>query len=195
MILLPYTHDHPADTMRAVANYEHLRADVSGSDTAYWELLSKWWESDEPDLLIIEHDIGVTPAVIQELLDCKFSWCACWYPFEGGTIYGLGCTKFALEIREAVPDAFDRVARIGNEIHPRRHWCSLDIFLRMTLMNAGHQPCLHRSNQIRHLSTQRSHKGCLAEGGRVVVPGDEFRGVQAQNERLSREVREAMGDW
>ena len=135
----------------------------------------------------------MTPAVIQELLDCKFSWCACWYPFEGGTIYGLGCTKFGLEIRQAVPDALDKVARISDSAHIRKHWCSLDAWLQTVLRKAGQAVDHHHHVGIRHLSAQRSHKACAS--GRVMVPGDEFRGVQAQNERLSREVREAMGDW
>jgi hypothetical protein len=161
MILLPFTHDVPAETLTAVATWPHLLADVSASDSAYFELLAEWWGSDERELMTIEHDIVVDVVGIREMLNCQEQWCAAWYPFEAGELYGLGCTKFARSIRLAVPDLFDRVGEISFTVHPPKHWCSMDFLITHTVLRErGFTPHLHRLDGIRHLSKVRSHVAC-----------------------------------
>lgn len=160
MILLPYTHEIPEDTFAAALAYPNVLAFVGNSDTAYWELLNHWWKSDEPWIMTIEHDIEVNAFGIQVMLECPNQWCAAMYPFEGGEIFGLGFTKFALGIRLAVPDALDQVGKIDQTpVHPPMHWCSMDAWLQGVLRTAGQSPHIHRV-PIRHRGNRRSHLAC-----------------------------------
>jgi hypothetical protein len=159
VILIPFTHEIPEETSVAILDFPHVLAFMD-DDTAYWTLLAGWWKSDEPDIVIIEHDIGVSSEAISTLLACEHPWCASTYPFEGGEIHGLGFTKFSLPIRQAVPDALDIVAAIEQPgVHPAKHWCSLDAWLQGTLGNAGHTPHVH-SLPIHHFNSRRSHIAC-----------------------------------
>jgi hypothetical protein len=160
VIVIGWTHEIPEETSAAILGFPHVLADVSGGETFYFNLLASWWASTEPDVLVIEHDIVVDEAAIHDLLDCPYPWCPAWYPFEGGEIYGLGCTKFSLPIRQAVPDALEQVGRIDQSpVHPPKHWCSMDAWLQGVLMTAGQSPHLHRAN-VRHTGTRRSHVAC-----------------------------------
>lgn len=160
MIIVPFTKEIPEETSIALFDFPHRLADVSGSDTAYFEVLSSWWSSSEPDIVIIEHDIGAGAASIRALLECPQSWCASWYPFEGQEIYGLGFTKFSLPIRQAVPDALERVGEMEEPgKHPAKHWCSMDAWLQGVLRMHGQEPHIHRL-PIRHSNPRRSHVAC-----------------------------------
>lgn len=159
MILVPYTHEIPEETSVAILDFPHVLAFMD-DDAAYWTLLAGWWQSDEPDIVTIEHDIGVSSGAISTLLACEHPWCASTYPFEGSEIWGLGFTKFRLSIRQAVPDALERVAKIEEPgKHPAKHWCSMDAWLQGVLRESGHNAHVHRL-PIHHATARRSHEAC-----------------------------------
>lgn len=162
MIVVGFTHELPEELSTTLLEFPHTLSDVSGSETLYFEVLSSWWSSTESELIIIEHDIGVQPEGIRDLLNCGQEWCAALYPFEGSEIFGLGLTKFSREIRQAVPDALDKVAAIEEPgKHCARHWCSMDAWLQGTLREAGHTPHVHRvPGGVRHSNPRRSHLAC-----------------------------------
>ena len=162
MILVGYTHEIPEELSTTLLEFPHVLAYVGQSDEEYWELLNAWWASTEPDIVTVEHDIAVKPEGIRDLLHCPHWWCAAVYPFEDSEIFGLGCTKFSLPIREAVPDALEQVAKIEEPgKHPAKHWCSLDAWLQGVLTKAGHTAHVHRvPGGVRHANARRSHLAC-----------------------------------
>ena len=151
--------------------------------------MTKWWKSDEPYVMTIEHDLVVPRQLIEEMLACPRSWCAAHYSFESGAIYGLGCTKFNVEIRRDVPDVFERIARTSDPFHPPMHWCSMDAWMRGVL-EQSHQHHPHRSHDLKHLSKVRGHLACLGGAG-----GGDLRDAHfaSANQVLSREEREMIG--
>ena len=162
MIVVGYTHELPEELSTTLLEFPHLLAYVGHSDTAYWDLLQACWVSTDPEMVVIEHDIGVKPEAIRDLLNCPQAWCAAMYPFEAGEIFGLGLTKFELAIRQAVPDALEQVALIDQTpIHPPKHFCSMDAWLQGVLDRAGHKPHVHRvPGGVRHHNPRRSHVAC-----------------------------------
>lgn len=136
-IILPHTEVKPGvrEALRATG-LEWSEFDVSGSDNAYWDLLSQMWRRRDT-IVIIEQDIIVRPDSIDEMLDCTEEWCAFSYPYLAGTYPGLGCAKFEGSLLQRWPDVMDHVATMSNDDHPRKHYCTLDAFMRSTLMGLG----------------------------------------------------------
>ena len=189
MILLPFTKQPPAETLAAVAGLEHEQVFVGHSDTAYFELMSKWWKSDEPYIMTIEHDLKVPRKLIDEMLACQKVWCAAHYSFESGAIYGLGCTKFELPIRRAVPDVFDLIAARVTPITRRSTGAPWMPWMRGVLEQSW-QHHAHSSHELKHLSRVRGHLACLRPGGGEDARDRDFARA---NEVLSREEREMIG--
>lgn len=97
------------------------------------------WGQD--DLLIVEQDIVLTADVIPSMAACPEPWCVYTYDLGVNKFpmkYGLGCTKFSLDLQKQVP--FERVLT-----HTERpcDWC-------------GPHPCPvcpchgHQDTHIRH---------------------------------------------
>ena len=117
--------------------------------------------------MILEHDIVPAPELIDEMLDCPRQWCAAMYPFEGTKLFGLGLTKFNIEMRKRLPNLFDEIAVLqGGPHHPPKHWCALDSHMQGILH--------HRSGEAVHIHDHpewiehgdggikwRSHEACL----------------------------------
>lgn len=67
---------------------------VNNDALDYWRLWKRLWTEGEP-FILVEHDIVVTPKVIDDLASCGSPWCAFPYHEEvGEPVTGLGCTKF-----------------------------------------------------------------------------------------------------
>jgi hypothetical protein len=106
--------------------------DVSGADDAYFGLLAELWSEQQP-FIIVEHDVVVNVRAMVSLELCANEWCGCPYRYLGGTIVGLGCTKFAAALMHEIPDLFDLVAHLEDDTHPPRHWCRLDAWVQRAM--------------------------------------------------------------
>lgn len=134
--------------------------DVSGSTTAYSDLLAELWRQGE-SFALVEQDIVVNPNSLSDLAYCDRGWCAFTYPFgNGGSIEGLGCTKFSAELIALCPDAIKYTWEHVDPRHPAGHWCTLDIRLNMVLSNKyGVSRHVHMP-MVGHLRPMPSHRLC-----------------------------------
>lgn len=148
-----------SETRAALDNsgYEWTAVDVSGSETAYTELMQKLWRQGE-SFAIVEHDIVPWRGALAELDECHHPWCGFSYPFGQGAIEGLGCTRFQDVLLAAYPSAVDDTLTEATEVHPRGHWCSLDGRLMRVLMRLGARRHVH-GPLVGHLYPYPSH-GC-----------------------------------
>jgi hypothetical protein len=96
--------------------------DVSGSDTAYYELLCQLW-ADGKSFCLVEHDIVVTLGTIESMDGCGHEWCVSKYPYLRGTYWGLGCTRFRAPLLKRFPDLMDEVGEYDAPGHGKGHWC------------------------------------------------------------------------
>lgn len=151
MILLPYTRLHPA-TARLANVYApgHVRIRLSpGDDTAYWRLLAETW-SEPGDLMVVEHDIGLRPGVVDGLAACREPWCGHPYRIHRLIAVCLGCTRFTAGLKATEPDLLDAVGRIDNDDGPpAKHWRRLDVRLADELHRRGYQVHEHQP-QVAH---------------------------------------------
>lgn len=148
-----------SETRAALDNsgYEWTPVDVTGSQTAYTELMQKLWRAGE-SFAIVEHDIVPWRGALAELDECHHPWCGFSYPFGQGAIEGLGCTRFQDVLLAAYPSAVDDTLTEATEVHPRGHWCSLDDRLMRVLMRLGARRHVH-GPLVGHLYPYPSH-GC-----------------------------------
>lgn len=168
MIVCAWTR-YPSPAALAVLSwYSHRLHYVGATDSDYFDFLAGWWASGEREIITLEHDIVPRRELIDEMRDCPRAWCGAMYPFEGTKLFGLGLTKFALEIRQALPNLFDLVAERSGQHHPPKHWCSLDSHIQALLnQKSGHTAHIHDHPEwIEHLSEDgavkwRSHTECL----------------------------------
>jgi hypothetical protein len=165
-VVVPATADHSPhlqavrDALVGVDYEVHL---VSGDD-GYWQLLSDIWAQGE-GVILIEHDVIASKAVVAELIACEGDWCCCPYPYGRGTIVGLGCTKFTGALMARVPDAVLKAGERSDRTHPPKHWCRADASLQRVLRDAdaevpGTAVMHHRHSQVEHLNHGRSSHGC-----------------------------------
>ncbi len=160
-IVVPYAGNFPVQALDALTQVttEDVETEyVGGNDTDYFDLLARLWREREP-FIVVEHDIIVTEAAITGLLECQHAWCSCPYQWYTATLHGLGCSKFDLQIMQDFPDLFDEVAKLNTDMHPARHWCSLDGRIRQYLGRNGVNDHLH-STVVGHLRPYASH-GCV----------------------------------
>jgi hypothetical protein len=140
--------------------------DVSRHERAYFELLDRLWSDclyGREDLCLIEHDIVVHEDVFPEFEECSEPWCAFPYAMTNVVQPGLGCTRFRHELIAAIPDAWGRVARHGNDRDvpdgmPSKHWLRCDVRLDAELMPLGYFPHVH-DPQVEHLNPRQQLVG------------------------------------
>lgn len=134
--------------------------DVTGSITAYTELLTELWDRGET-FALVEQDIIVNQQSLGDLAYCDRGWCAFSYPFgNGGTIEGLGCTKFSDKLIALCPDAVKLTWEHVDPRHPAGHWCTLDIRLNRVLSNKYGQVRHVHGPMVGHLEPSPSHRLC-----------------------------------
>jgi hypothetical protein len=165
-----------------VAQAPHAeRVDVSGSPTAYYELIASLWAGAE-DFAIVEHDVTIAEGTIAALEACPEAWCSCpsaprserwanvlarhpddappaeWKPLvEDGYLAGmLQCVRFRRELMLAQPDL---VADIRLS---RRFWDALDLTF-LPAIDAS--PHLHEELLTEHESATPAE--AIARGERV----------------------------
>ena len=140
------------------SGYEWIAADVTGSDTAYTELLQKLWRVGET-FAIVEHDIVPWRGALEQLDECPRDWCSFDYPFGGSMHAGLGCARFRDSLLAAYPTAVDDTLGEATEIHPRGFWCNLDDRLTRALSRFGAAKHVH-TPAVGHLHPYPSHGCC-----------------------------------
>ena len=117
--------------------------------TAYWRLLARAWR--EPgDLIVIEHDIGLAPGVIEGFAACPEPWCGHEYPLHLGVLRAcLGCTRFSAALKEAEPGLLDVVGEVTGDGLPAKDWRRLDVRIGGELNRRGVQMHVH-PEPVRH---------------------------------------------
>lgn len=134
--------------------------DVSGSMTAYAELLGELWRKGET-FALIEQDIVINPDSLSTLAYCDRGWCAFTYPFgDGGSIEGLGCTRFSAKLIALCPDAVKYTWEHVDRAHPAGHWCALDIRLNRVLSTRYGVVRHAHTPMVGHLHPSPSHRLC-----------------------------------
>lgn len=158
-VICPRTRILP-ETRAALENsgYEWTGAAVSGTDTAYTELLQKLWRAGET-FAIVEHDVVPWRGALEQLDECPEAWCSFIYPFGDGMHAGLGCARFRSALLAAHPTAVDDTLAERTETHPAGHWCSLDDRLSRALTRAGAVKHVH-APAVGHLHPAPSHGCC-----------------------------------
>lgn len=126
-----------------------------GNTSAYWQLLSAHWTSQQglnEDLLIVEQDMLPADGVVDEMLACRWPWCASPYEVANHQTItdGLGCTKFSATLKQLRPQLMDEVGAIDDDGLPGKDWRRLDTRISRVLRGAGHQPHLHKPSTHLH---------------------------------------------
>lgn len=109
-VVCPFTRISPEtrDALDA-SGYLWEARDVSGSDTAYWDLLAGLWAAGEA-FAVVEHDVIPAPGALASLETCPADWCSSPYPYFVGMYPGLGCARFGDGIMARHPDLMTVVA-------------------------------------------------------------------------------------
>jgi hypothetical protein len=144
MILVPYTRLHPATSRllnRHTASHWRVRLDPDDT-TAYWSLLASAWR--EPgDLVIVEHDVGISAEVIPGFAACPEPFCGNPYRIGRQLLTALGCARFSADLKAAEPDLLDVVGEIGGDGYPARDWRRLDMRIAKVLRGRGYRQHWH----------------------------------------------------
>lgn len=145
-VLLPYTSDRLEQRTSdwAYARGDVEAVDVSGADDAYYNVLAAQWRQPG-DLLIVEHDMLPAEGCVDEMLACRWGWCAAPYEVANHQQItdGLGCTKFSGTLKQLRPQLMDEVGAIADDGLPAKDWRRLDTRISRVLRKAGHWPHLH----------------------------------------------------
>lgn len=129
-------------------------------EDSYWQLLANLWSAAE-DFVLVEQDIVPHDGVLPAFSDCREPWCTFAYPYDKfGLYHGSGCVRYRHALMRLEPDLIERVAETnGGDLHPSKHWCTLDAFTQMHLTSRGYQQH-HHEPPVEHLNPVCSH-GCV----------------------------------
>jgi hypothetical protein len=153
-VVMPYTRLRN-EVVQALAGWDVVFVDVSGSDEAYWELLARLWAKGT-GFILIEHDILVRPDTLDELVNCERPWCSFQVPYVGRLYAGLSCAKFTAALIARYPDALDRIAELEDEDHRPKHWCRLDSWLQAYVLNPGGETMHVHGPPLEHVRDEAS---------------------------------------
>ena len=153
IVLVPYVASmlHP-DTTRLLeehvpAGVEVVWREIDPDDrTAYSRLLVEAWTWPF-DLVVIEHDIGITAGVIEGFRECRQPWCGHPYPIGAQLLVALGCTRFTAGLKTALPNLMAEAAQVGDAqdggLLPAGVWQRLDVRIGSLLEAHGHHRHQH----------------------------------------------------
>lgn len=145
LVVCPHAGDPHPDTVAVLDRWQQVEyRDVSGSDTAYADLLCELWAAHEP-FCIVEHDVVPNPWTLAEMALCPHSYCAAPYPWGQAVGVALGCTSFSSIFTRAHPDAVEIARRIPSNYGQPGHWRQLDVWLQAAVLRDlyGRQPHCH----------------------------------------------------
>lgn len=151
MILAPFTADKQHPDARARLEL-HSPEPVTWVEldpdqpTAYARALVDAW-AQPGDLVIVEHDIGIRPYVIEELLACTQPWCGFPYRIGEQLLVCLGCTRFTAHLKASLPGLMAEAAAVGSEQDgggvPAGDWRRMDVRIAACLERLGHARHAH----------------------------------------------------
>lgn len=138
--------------------------DVSGSDTAYSELICELWADASDDLLIVEHDVVPWPWMYAEFTVCDKPFCAGIYPWRTNVGPALGLTRFSSLFMRHLSDAAREAASIDGG-YGAGSWRQFDYWLMRTVLEEKHgwtphlhlPPCEHENEAKRLVEPFRSY--------------------------------------
>lgn len=148
MILVPFTASG-LDPQTTAALTKHVPAGVDvvwreldpTDDTAYARLLVEAW-AWPGDLIIVEHDIGIGPGVIEGFDACRQPWCGHPYSIGEQSLVCLGCTRFTAHLKATLPSLMAQAAATGSEqdggLVPAGDWRRMDVRIAALLEAHGH---------------------------------------------------------
>ena len=172
-VLVPFT-TLRAETIVALANsdieYEMVARPITDDEGYFYALAEAW--TPTPDhlaepFILVEHDIVVRPETLRELRDCPEDWCAAPFPYlDKPEAWGMGCVKFSDRLIVRNPWIFNKIKDMGDDDHPPRHWCTLDLHLWQVLTERGEKRHDHPGPALGHVG----HQGVSAHGCVSVHP-------------------------
>lgn len=132
--LLPFSGRPPETAFIPSSSWRTI--DCSGDDYAYARALAEQWRKPG-SILIVEHDIVPSIAILQSLVNCPYQWCAAQYayPDRAAPVAGLGCVRFDAKLVYATADIADDL--------PRLRWGQLDDYIARVLTRRGYARHLH----------------------------------------------------
>jgi hypothetical protein len=157
-VVIPYVpgmlHDLTASWAQAQTGAETVELNQA-NDAAYWILLATHWANPchaGQDLLIVEQDMLPAEGVVDEMLACRWPWCASPYEVANrqSITDGLGCTKFSATLKQLRPQFMIEVGAIADDGLPAKDWRRLDTRISRVLRAAGHKPHLHTPSMHLH---------------------------------------------
>ena len=166
-VLVPFT-SLRAETVVALSNsdipYEMVARPILDDEGYFFALAEAWTPTPEhmaEPFILVEHDIVVRPETLRELRDCPEDWCAAPYPYlDKPEAWGMGCVKFSDRLIVRNPWIFRQFANDGDDLHPPRHWCSLDFHIWTALTENGEKRHDHQG-LLGHVGGTTSAHGCV----------------------------------
>lgn len=149
-VIAPFTSAaHPLAVRSLPAWVE--RVDVSREVGSYWQLLDRLWREGET-FLVVEHDIEITPEVVEDAKACAERWCVWPYVGPGGKPTdvleaSLGCTRFSAQLLAEHPEALSYEIAERDGIVP---WRRLDVRVSDQLSRYHLAPHVHERHVLHH---------------------------------------------
>jgi hypothetical protein len=110
--------------------------------TAYHSLLASVWR--EPgELVVVEHDVGISAEVLPGFAACPEPWCGNPYRIGRQLLTALGCARFTAALKAAEPDLLDVAGEIDGDGYPARDWRRLDSRVAGELRRRGYRQHWH----------------------------------------------------
>ena len=156
-LVIAYTRIHPktvAAVFDSIDELDDVRwADVSASDSAYYELLRDLWAERET-FVVLEQDKVPDQGALRDIYDCPQLWCTYPHLMANGDPIPLsqptlGCSKFSADLMVRWPGLIERSGRLDMG-YGGKHWGRLDMAVAAGLMWAV-GPChVHEFGRLAH---------------------------------------------
>jgi len=158
-LVCPYTELRPETRMAAQLSGLRTRFEPMTYMANYYTLMQRLWKRGET-FILLEQDIVPTEAQFYDITICGHDWCGFPYQYASFGLYnGAGFTRFSGRLMAAFPTLITSTKAFDDGVHPPRHWCTLDGWMRELLQKAGIQKVDH-SPPVRHLGVGSAH-GCV----------------------------------
>lgn len=111
-VVYPHTKRMPEVEAAAPGHAEWF--DVSADADAYWRLMCELW-ADGESVIVVEHDVVMSEAILRALTECPEPWCV--HPYDSmchkqcQEVWAnmLGCTRFRAELMAELPQALSSI--------------------------------------------------------------------------------------
>lgn len=132
-------------------------------ESAYFDALRERWE-DGTSFINVEHDIVPRDTSLIDLEACPYDWCAAPYAYlDRPRQFGLGLVKFSTALIARHPRMFEDISTWRNDLHPPKHWCTLDSWIYQYLIGSGETRCEAHElvGHVGHPGKKSSAHGCF----------------------------------